>query len=201
MALTRLRGAGITANAITAAAIAPGAVDIADISDSAITTAKIANNAIETGKIADANVTTAKIAENAIETGKIADANVTVAKISITSDLNFNSANLVNVGIKETIVSSSSNVVLLNFANSAVFTCNLQEASALTPNNIPVGGCVMLLKLSNGGDHTVTYAGNPRFAANTAPTLTAAGLDFLYFTCASDTNYLVTPYADIQQAQ
>ena len=181
MALTRLRGAGITANAITAAAIAPGAVDIADISDSAITTAKIANNAIETGKIADANVT--------------------VAKINITSDLNFNSANLVNVGIKETIVSSSSNVVLLNFANSAVFTCNLQEASALTPNNIPVGGCVMLLELSNGGDHTVTYAGNPRFAANTAPTLTAAGLDFLYFTCASDTNYLVTAYADIQQAQ
>ena len=44
MPLTRLRTGGIAANAIVAAAIAPGAVDIVDIADNAITTAKIAAN-------------------------------------------------------------------------------------------------------------------------------------------------------------
>lgn len=139
------------------------------------------------------------IASGAVTTTAIADANVTSSKLNLTTDVSFNGANIDYAGLGETTVTSASNVVLLNFANSAVFTCTLSGATTLTPNNVPSGGCVMLLKLINGGNYTVSYAGNPRFAGNTAPTLTTSGTDFLYFTCTTNTNYLVTPYTDILQ--
>lgn len=141
------------------------------------------------------------IADSAVSSAKIASSAVTSAKINIDSDITFNGSNIKNAGASETTVTSVSNVVLLNYANSAVFTCTISGDTTLTPNNVPVGGCVMLLKLTNGGDYTVSYAGNPRFASNTAPTLTASGLDYLYFTCSTDSNYLVTPYAAIAQYQ
>lgn len=155
---------------------------------------RIQSNAIATGA-----VTSSALASSAVTTAKIADTNITAGKLSLTSDVSLNGANIDYAGLGETTVTSAANTVLLNFANSAVFTCTLSGATTLTPNNVPSGGCVMLLKLINGGNYTITYAGNPRFSENTAPTLTTSGTDYLYFTCQTNTNYLVTPYTNILQ--
>ena len=165
--------------------------------DNIVVEAKIAANAVTTTKIAEGTVVAADISDGSVTTTKIADANITAAKLSISSDVSFGGANLDYAGLGGATVSSSSNVVTLNFQTAASFSCNLTEASALTPNNVPAGGCVMILKLENGGDHTVTYAGNVKFAANTAPTLTASGLDYLFFICDSDDSYLVTAQTDV----
>jgi hypothetical protein len=197
----------LAANAVTLAKIATNAVDTGQLVNDAVTSAKIINgavtgdkldtDAVTTAKILDNSVTTAKILDDSVTTAKIPDSNITAAKLNISSDVSFGGANLDYAGLGGATVSSSSNVVTLNFQTAASFSCNLTEASALTPNNVPVGGCVMILKLENGGDHTVTYAGNVKFAANTAPTLTASGLDYLFFICDSDDSYLVTAQTDV----
>lgn len=189
--------AKLAANAVTLAKIATNAVDTGQLVNGAVTSAKIVNGAVTGDKLDVDAVTTTKILNGAVTTSKIPDANITAAKLNISSDVSFGGANLDYAGLGGATVSSSSNVVTLNFQTAASFSCNLTEVSALTPNNVPSGGCVMILKLENGGDHTVTYAGNVKFAANTAPTLTASGLDYLFFICDSDDSYLVTAQTDV----
>ena len=184
-------------SSITDIKIGAGAVTETKIAAFAVTETKIASAAVTESKIGTSAITDSKIQANAVTTTKILDGAVTAAKLGITSDVSFGGANLDYAGLGGATVSSSSNVVTLNFQTAASFTCNLTEESTLTPNNVPAGGCVMILKLENGGDHTVTYAGNARFAANTAPTLTASGLDYLFFICDSNDSYLVTAQTDV----
>jgi hypothetical protein len=72
MALTRLRTGGITGNAVVAASIAPGAVDIIDIADGAVTELKLAANAITSAKIEANAITSLQVAANAITSTEIA---------------------------------------------------------------------------------------------------------------------------------
>lgn len=182
---------------ITTVKIQDGAITADKIADGTIIAADIADGAITTSKIADANVITSKIQDAAITTSKIADANVTIAKLNINADLNFAAANIFNAGLKVENVVSTSNVTTLNYANATVFTCTATEQSNITLSNFPQEG-IALLKLRNGGAFTIAYAGNAYFATGTAPTLTAAGLDYLYFQ-GNALGYLVTSVLDIQE--
>lgn len=99
MALTRLRTGGITANAVVAASIAPGAVDITDIADGAVTENKLAANAVTEAKLAANAVTTSKIASNV--SIQFAAGSNTAPSISVNGDSNtgifFSAANTVDI--------------------------------------------------------------------------------------------------------
>lgn len=182
---------------VTTAKIADGAITADKIADGTVIAADIADNAVTTAKIADSAITTAKIAANAIVTVDIADANVTIAKLNINADLNFAAANIFNAGLKVENVVSTSNVITLNYANATVFTCTATQQANITLSNFPREG-IALLELRNGGNVTIGYAGNAYFADGVAPTLTASGLDFLYFQ-GNALGYLVTSVLDIRE--
>jgi hypothetical protein len=192
-----ITAAKIQNGAVTNDKIGSIAVTEGKIANQSVTEAKIGSAAVTTSKIADANVTTSKIQDAAVTTSKIADANVTIAKLNINADLNFAAANIFNAGLKVENVISTSNVTTLNYANATVFLCTATEQSNITLSNFPQEG-IALLKLRNGGAFTFAYAGNAYFATGTAPTLTASGLDFLYFQ-GNTLGYLVTSVLDIQE--
>ena len=64
------------------------------------------------------------------------------------------------------------------------FSATLDQASTFTFSNPAASGdfCGFALALTNGGAFTITWPGSVDWAAGTAPTLTAAGLDLLVFT-------------------
>lgn len=152
---------------------------------------------INANSIADGTVVAAEIANSAITEAKIADAAVTSSKLAVISNVTITGGNVFNVGFTIENVISTSNVITLNYANATVFTCTATEETTITPTNFPASG-VALLKLRNGGDHTITYAANAQFAAGTPPTLTASGLDHLVFE-GNSTVYTVTSVLDIQE--
>lgn len=158
----------------------------------------IAANAITAAAIAPGAVEITDIADAAITTAKIADANVTSAKLNINADLNLNSSNVLNSGLKVENVISTSNVITLNYSNATVFTCVATEQANILLSEFPQDG-IALLKLTNGGDHVIGFSGNSFFAAGTPPTLTASGLDYLYFE-GNAAGYLVTTVANIVEA-
>ena len=85
----------------------------------------------------------------------------------------------------ETKVAMGANDVDLSAGN--VFTKTISGATTLTFSNPPVSGKAgaFTLILTNGGSATVTFinsTGTVKWAAATAPTLTAAGVDVLTFT-------------------
>lgn len=199
--------AKLQANAVTSAKIAASAVGETQLATNSISAVKIQNSAVTgdkldidavtTTKMVNGAVTSLKLGDNAVTTSKIADANVTIAKLNIDTDLNFAAANIYNSGLKAENVISTSNVTTLNYANATVFTCTATEQSNITLSNFPQEG-IALLKLRNGGAFTIAYAGNAYFATGTAPTLTSAGLDYLYFQ-GNALGYLVTSVLDVQE--
>jgi hypothetical protein len=203
--------ADIFDNTVTLAKIATNAVDTGQLVNDAVTSAKIATNAVDTGQLINNAVTSAKIATNAVDTGQLINNAVTSAKIlngAVTSDKlntisnvnitggNITNANIFDVGLKVSQISSSSNAITLNYETATVFVCNATENANITLTNFPESG-VALLKLTYGGNYTISYAGNAKFATGTAPILTAAGLDHLYFE-GNVNGYLVTSVLDIQ---
>ena len=82
----------------------------------------------------------------------------------------------------ETKVAMGANDVDLSAGN--VFTKTISGATTLTFSNPPAtgkGGAFTLI-LTNGGSATITWPTSVDWAAATAPTLTAAGVDVLTFT-------------------
>jgi hypothetical protein len=82
----------------------------------------------------------------------------------------------------ETKVAMGANDVDLSAGN--VFTKTISGATTLTFSNPPVSGKAgaFTLILTNGGSATITFPTSVDWAAATAPTLTAAGVDVLTFT-------------------
>ncbi|MEO1944698.1 MAG: hypothetical protein ABGY11_10405 [Candidatus Thioglobus sp.] len=82
----------------------------------------------------------------------------------------------------ETKVAMAANDVDLSAGN--VFTKTISGATTLTFSNPPVTGKAgaFTLILTNGGSATITWPTSVDWAAATAPTLTAAGVDVLTFT-------------------
>ena len=82
----------------------------------------------------------------------------------------------------ETKVAMGANDVDLSAGN--VFTKTISGATTLTFSNPPASGKAgaFTLILTNGGSATITWPTSVDWAAATAPTLTAAGVDVLTFT-------------------
>jgi hypothetical protein len=84
-------------------------------------------------------------------------------------------------GFKETSTASSSNN--FNLANANYFTHTLSGATTFTVSNTASSGSVstLILNLTNGGSAAITWWSGMKWAAGTAPTLTASGRDVLGF--------------------
>jgi hypothetical protein len=82
----------------------------------------------------------------------------------------------------ETKVAMAAHAVDLELGN--VFTYTLSGAQTLTFTNPAASGsaCSFTLILTNGGSATLTFPSSVDWAAATAPTLTASGVDVLTFT-------------------
>ena len=113
------------------------------------------------------------------------------------SSVTITGGNVYGVGLKVEAATASANVLTLNYSNAAVFTYTATTNLAITPTNIPAQQGIMLLKLTNGGAYTVTYAGNCGFVSNTAPTLTSSGTDFLFIQ-GNATHYSVFTQLDVR---
>jgi hypothetical protein len=84
-------------------------------------------------------------------------------------------------GLKETRVASSANN--LDLANANYFTHTVSGATTFTVSNVATTGSVntIILDLTNGGSAAITWWSGMKWAAGTAPTLTASGRDVLGF--------------------
>ena len=84
-------------------------------------------------------------------------------------------------GVKETKVAMAAHAIDLSLGN--YFTYTLSGAQTLTVSNIAASGSVsaFVLEVTNGGSAALSYFSGVTWAAATAPTLTAAGVDTLAF--------------------
>ena len=84
-------------------------------------------------------------------------------------------------GVKETKVAMGANDIDLSAGN--YFTYTLSGAQTLTVSNVASSGSVsaFVLEVTNGGSAALTFFSGVTWAAATAPTLTAAGVDTLAF--------------------
>ena len=84
-------------------------------------------------------------------------------------------------GVKETKVAMAAHAIDLSLGN--YFTYTLSGAQTLTVSNIAASGSVsaFVLEVTNGGSAGLSYFSGVTWAAATAPTLTAAGVDTLAF--------------------
>ena len=84
-------------------------------------------------------------------------------------------------GVKETKVAMGANNIDLYLGN--YFTYTLSGAQTLTVSNVASSGSVsaFVLEVTNGGSAALTFFSGVTWAAATAPTLTAAGVDTLAF--------------------
>ena len=83
--------------------------------------------------------------------------------------------------LKETKVAMGANNIDLSLGN--YFTYTLSGAQTLTVSNVASSGSVsaFVLEVTNGGSAALNYFSGVTWAAATAPTLTAAGVDTLAF--------------------
>ena len=83
--------------------------------------------------------------------------------------------------LKETKVAMGANNIDLSLGN--YFTYTLSGAQTLTVSNVASSGSVsaFILEVTNGGSAALTFFSGVTWAAATAPTLTAAGVDTLAF--------------------
>ena len=84
-------------------------------------------------------------------------------------------------GLKETKVAMGAHDIDLSAGN--YFTYTLSGAQTLTVSNVASSGSVsaFVLEVTNGGSAALTFFSGVTWAAATAPTLTAAGVDTLAF--------------------
>jgi hypothetical protein len=91
------------------------------------------------------------------------------------------SSDLTLTGVKETKVAMGAHDIDLSAGN--YFTYTLSGAQTLTVSNVASSGSVsaFVLEVTNGGSAALTFFSGVTWAAATAPTLTAAGVDTLAF--------------------
>lgn len=165
---------------------------------------------IKTNSLTDASVSAVKLgtvfAANITGLGAIATlSNVPTANVTglgtiatqASNSVSITGGNVFGVGLRVEAAVASANVLTLNYANATVFTHTATTNLAILPTNIPAQQGILLLKLTNGGAVTVSYTGNAGFVANTAPTLTAAGTDFLFIQ-GNTTHYSVFTQLDVR---
>jgi hypothetical protein len=148
MALQKINTDLISADAVTAAKIADGAITADDIGANNITGAKIASNSILTRHIDDNQVTGDQLAD-AITIG-------TSAQIS------------------QVALTSSSNAVAWDATAAANAYHLLTENTTFSAPSNAAEGAIIQVEIAQGGTpYTVAWHTDFEFAASTAPTMTA----------------------------
>jgi len=148
MALQKINTDLISADAVTAAKIADGAITADDIGANNITGAKIASNSILTRHIDDDQVTGDQLAD-AITIG-------TSAQIS------------------QVALTSSSNAVAWDATAAAnAYHLLTENTTFSTPSNAAEGAIIQVEIAQGGTPYTVAWNTVFEFAASTAPTMTA----------------------------
>jgi hypothetical protein len=184
MALTRLRTGGITANAVVAAAIAPGAVDITDIADDAVTENKLAANAVIAAKIADNAITSVKISGTiSTEKGGTGANTLALANIAV-----LNTFGTFSASQRGTVTTDNDGSFDMNATNN--FLCTPTGAFTLTFTNITAGQSGNII-LVNGSNYTIGQAATTKVAATTLATISATGTYWLAYFSPDGTNVYV----------
>lgn len=211
--------AKVADGAITSDKIADGTVIASDILDGTITNAKLVDSTITNAKLAGYTVQSANMSNTGVSAdtyggstsipvitvdgaGRItsaANTSLTLGTIATqdADDVSISGGNVYGAGLKVSTVSSSSNVTTLDFSTGTVFKSTATEDTTITPTNMPAQEGIMLLKLTDGGTYTISYAGNCAFVGNTAPTLTASGTDYLFIQ-GNATHYAVFTQLDVR---
>jgi hypothetical protein len=93
----------------------------------------------------------------------------------------FTAAQTFGAGVVEKKVAMAAHAIDLSLGN--YFTYTLSGAQTLTVSNVASSGSVsaFVLEVTNGGSAALTFFSGVTWAAATAPTLTAAGVDTLAF--------------------
>ena len=164
MTRTTIRSEDVTAGQITSADIADGTIVSADITDGTIVNADINASAS-----IDASKTTALPLAGGTMSGETIFADQLVTR-PVLKDY------------AETKVAMAAHAVDLSLGNVQTYT--LSGNQTLTFTNPPATGTSgsFTLLVTNGGSATLTWPTSVDWAAATAPTLTASGVDVITFT-------------------
>ena len=188
--------AEIAADAVGASELADDSVASANIIDGAIVNADVnASAALDATKIADGTVTSTEfqyintLSSNAqtqiSSTVTVANAALPKAGGTMSGETVFADQLVTRPVIKdygETKVAMAAHAVDLSLGNVQTYT--LSGSQTLTFTNPPASGTSgsFTLIVTNGGSATLTWPTSVDWAAATAPTLTASGIDVLAFT-------------------
>tara|TARA_R110000822_G_scaffold31973_11_gene92205 strand:+ start:3080 stop:3679 length:600 start_codon:yes stop_codon:yes gene_type:complete len=170
MALQKITTDLISADAVTAAKIADGAITADDIGANNITGAKIASNSILTRHIDDDQVTGDQLAD-AITVVTSVTTPALVGSTSVTSPLLIAST---SARVTQVAITSSSNAVAWDSAAAAnAYHITTENTTFSAPSNA-VEGAIIQVELAQGGTaRTIAWNTVFEFAASTAPTVTA----------------------------
>jgi hypothetical protein len=159
MALQKINTDLISADAVTAAKIADGAITADDIGANNITGAKIASNSILTRHIDDDQVTGDQLA------------NAITVTTSVTSPLLVATT---SARVTQVAITSSSNAVAWDSAAAAnAYHITTENTTFSAPSNA-VEGAIIQVELAQGGTaRTIAWNTVFEFAASTAPVVTA----------------------------
>lgn len=73
-----------------------------------------------------------------------------------------------------------------DLATGCIFDVTVSEATTISASNAPSGrDALFLVRLTNGGSATVAWPSGIKWPGGSAPTLTAAGLDYAWLLCTS----------------
>ena len=159
MALQKINTDLISADAVTAAKIADGAITADDIGANNITGAKIASNSILTRHIDDDQVTGDQLA------------NAITVVTSVTSPLLVAST---SARVTQVALTSTSNAVAWDATAAANAYHLLTENTTFSAPSNAAEGAIIQVEIAQGGTpYTVAWHTDFEFAASTAPTMTA----------------------------
>ena len=168
--------------------VAYGAFEVADTYSQAAADARFATTA--QGALADSALQSADIGVSvqAYDATIVVDADIGVSVQAYDADTTkndvantFTAAQTFGASVVEKKVAMGANNIDLSLGN--YFTYTLSGAQTLTVSNVASSGSVsaFILEVTNGGSAALSYFSGVTWAAATAPTLTAAGVDTLAF--------------------
>ena len=170
MALQKITTDLISADAVTAAKIADGAITADDIGANNITGAKIASNSILTRHIDDDQVTGDQLADaitvvTSVTTPALVGSTSATAPIVVAST---------SARITQVAITSSSNAVAWDATAAAnAYHVTTENTTFSAPSNA-VEGAIIQVEIAQGGTaRTIAWNTVFEFAASTAPTVTA----------------------------
>ena len=170
MALQKITTDLISADAVTAAKIADGAITADDIGANNITGAKIASNSILTRHIDDDQVTGDQLAD-AITVVTSVTTPALVGSTSVTSPLVVAST---SARVTQVAITSSSNAVAWDAAAAAnAYHVTTENTTFSAPSNATEGAIIQVELAQGGTARTIAWNTVFEFAASTAPTVTA----------------------------